>query len=217
MHTPEGVRGPDGLTYSRRVRAARSDAELVDAFLTHVRDGEGATEREAELIRDVDRRALARGGDRVRLHRLELEGFGPFRERQIVDFDAFAADGIFLIAGRTGAGKSSVLDGVCFALYGGVPRYDGVEKRLRSDHCAPDDPTSVTVEFSAAGRRWRVTRSPEYERPEAARRGPDDRAAPRAARRARRRRVGRPRGAARRRRRASSTRSSGSTSSSSCR
>ena len=112
-----------------------------------------------------DRRALARGGDRVRLHRLELEGFGPFRERQIVDFDAFAADGIFLIAGRTGAGKSSVLDGVCFALYGGAPRYDGAEKRLRSDHCAPDDPTSVTVEFSAAGRRWRVTRSPEYERP----------------------------------------------------
>jgi exonuclease SbcD len=59
MHTPEGVRGPDGLTYSRRVRAARSDAELVDAFLTHVRDGEGATEREAAVIRDViDERSL---------------------------------------------------------------------------------------------------------------------------------------------------------------
>lgn len=101
----------------------------------------------------------------MRLHRLELEGFGPFRERQVVDFDAFADDGIFLITGRTGAGKSSVLDGVCFALYGGVPRYDGVDKRLRSDHCAPDEPTSVSVEFSASGRRWRVTRSPEYDRP----------------------------------------------------
>jgi exonuclease SbcD len=53
MHTPEGVRDRDGLTYSRRVRAARSDAELVDAFLTHVRDGEGASEREAEVIADV--------------------------------------------------------------------------------------------------------------------------------------------------------------------
>jgi exonuclease SbcD len=53
MRTPEGVRGADGLTYSRRVRAARSDAELVDAFLRHVRDGEGASEREAEIIRDV--------------------------------------------------------------------------------------------------------------------------------------------------------------------
>jgi exonuclease SbcC len=101
----------------------------------------------------------------MRLHRLELEGFGPFLERQVVDFDAFADDGIFLIGGRTGAGKSSVLDGVCYGLYGGVPRYDGTERRLRSDHCGLDDPTSVTVEFSAEGRRWRVTRSPEYERP----------------------------------------------------
>lgn len=101
----------------------------------------------------------------MKLHRLELEGFGPFLERQVVDFDAFADDGIFLITGRTGAGKSSVLDGVCYALYGGVPRYDGAERRLRSDHCRLDDPTTVTVEFSAEGRRWRVTRSPEYERP----------------------------------------------------
>lgn len=101
----------------------------------------------------------------MKLHRLELEGFGPFLERQVVDFDAFADDGIFLIAGRTGAGKSSVLDGVCYGLYGGVPRYDGAERRLRSDHCGLDDPTSVTVEFTAGGRRWRVARSPEYERP----------------------------------------------------
>ncbi|MFD5213566.1 AAA family ATPase [Microbacterium sp. NPDC058345] len=101
----------------------------------------------------------------MQLHRLEVEGFGPFRERQIVDFDAFADDGIFLIAGRTGAGKSSILDAVCFGLYGGVPRYDGGEKRLRSDHCEPDEPTSVTVEFSTVAGRFRISRSPAYERP----------------------------------------------------
>ena len=101
----------------------------------------------------------------MKLHRLELEGFGPFLDEQVVDFDAFSDDGIFLITGRTGAGKSSVLDGVCYALYGGVPRYDGAERRLRSDHCGPDDPTRVTLEFSAEGERWRVTRSPEFERP----------------------------------------------------
>ncbi|GAA1997823.1 exonuclease SbcCD subunit D [Microbacterium pumilum] len=60
MHTPEGARGPDGLTYARRVGQARSDAELVDAFLSHVRDGEGASEREAAVIHDViDERSLA--------------------------------------------------------------------------------------------------------------------------------------------------------------
>ncbi len=101
----------------------------------------------------------------MQLHRLEVEGFGPFRTRQIVEFDVFADDGIFLIAGRTGAGKSSILDAVCFGLYGGVPRYDGGERRLRSDHCEPDDPTEVVVEFSTVSGRFRVTRSPAYERP----------------------------------------------------
>ncbi|WP_106814903.1 AAA family ATPase [Microbacterium timonense] len=105
----------------------------------------------------------------MRLHRLELTGFGPFRERQIVDFESFEADGIFLITGRTGAGKSSILDGVCFALYGTVPRYETGDKRLRSDHCEPEDPTEVRLEFTVAERRWRVTRAPEYLRP--ARRG----------------------------------------------
>jgi exonuclease SbcD len=59
MHLPENARAHDGLTYSHRVRQARTDAELFDAFLTHVREGEGASEREAALIRDViDERAL---------------------------------------------------------------------------------------------------------------------------------------------------------------
>ncbi|SJN42566.1 Exonuclease SbcC [Microbacterium esteraromaticum] len=101
----------------------------------------------------------------MHLHRLEVEGFGPFRARQSVDFDAFADDGIFLIAGRTGAGKSSILDAICFGLYGGVPRYDGGEKRLRSDHCEPEDQTAVVVEFSTVAGHFRVTRSPAYDRP----------------------------------------------------
>ncbi|MFT3797256.1 AAA family ATPase [Microbacterium sp.] len=101
----------------------------------------------------------------MKLHRLELTGFGPFRQEQTVDFDAYDADGLFLISGRTGAGKSSILDGVSFALYGSVPRYDGGEKRLRSDHCHPTDPTEVRLEFTVGGTRWRVTRAPEYDRP----------------------------------------------------
>ncbi|MFK4836992.1 AAA family ATPase, partial [Microbacterium sp. ZW T2_14] len=101
----------------------------------------------------------------MRLHQLELTGFGPFRERQRVDFEAFERDGIFLISGRTGAGKSSILDGVCFALYGTAPRYESGDKRLRSDHCEPEDPTEVRLEFTVGDRRWRVTRAPEYLRP----------------------------------------------------
>ena len=60
MHTPVGQRADDGLTYSRRVREARNDVELVDAFLAHVREGEGASEEEIALIRSViDEQTLA--------------------------------------------------------------------------------------------------------------------------------------------------------------
>ncbi len=57
----------------------------------------------------------------MRLHRLELVAFGPFAERQQVDFDQLSQAGLFLLHGPTGAGKTSVLDAVCFALYGRVP------------------------------------------------------------------------------------------------
>lgn len=53
MHTPEGSRPEDGRDYAGRVRHARNDVELIDAFLTHVRAGEGASPGEEELIREV--------------------------------------------------------------------------------------------------------------------------------------------------------------------
>ena len=92
----------------------------------------------------------------MKLHALELTGFGPFRETQRVDFDAFDRDGVFLISGRTGTGKSSILDGVSFALYGSVPRYEGGEKRLRSDHCFLTDPTEELREGVGRLRRHGV-------------------------------------------------------------
>ncbi len=84
----------------------------------------------------------------MKLHHLELTGFGPFRERQVIDFDAFDRDGIFLIAGRTGAGKSSILDGVCFALYGTVPRYESGREEAAQRPLQPEDPTEVRLEFT---------------------------------------------------------------------
>ncbi|GAA4178321.1 SMC family ATPase [Gryllotalpicola koreensis] len=104
----------------------------------------------------------------MRVNRVTMAGFGPYRSAQTVDFDAFRDDGIFLIGGKTGAGKSTILDAICFALYGAVPRYDGQTQaatKLRSDHCAPDDPSFVELEFSVGSERYRLRRSPEYERP----------------------------------------------------
>jgi len=106
----------------------------------------------------------------VRILRLTVAGFGPYKGEQHVDFEAFRDDGLFLITGKTGAGKSSILDAICYALYGSVPRYESTQQRLRSDHCSPDDPSFVELEFSVGdegGAHYRVRRSPEYERPKA--------------------------------------------------
>jgi len=101
----------------------------------------------------------------VRINRLTIAGFGPYKTAQHIDFDAFSDDGIFLITGNTGAGKSSILDAICFALYAGVPRYEGTQQQLRSDYCEPGDPTYVELWFSTGGQQYRVRRSPDYERP----------------------------------------------------
>ncbi|PPF51849.1 ATPase [Rathayibacter rathayi] len=101
----------------------------------------------------------------MRIRRLAFAGLGPFRAEQCVDFDRLEDVGVYLIAGRTGAGKSTILDAIAFALYGSVPRFDGTASRLRSDHSGPEDETFAELEFEAAGRVYRVRRSPEYARP----------------------------------------------------
>ncbi|MEV6767195.1 SMC family ATPase [Nocardia sp. NPDC051030] len=100
----------------------------------------------------------------MRLHRLELTAFGPFAETAAVDFDELGADGLFLLHGQTGAGKTTVLDGIAFALYGSVPGARD-EKRLHSDHADEQTPPRVMLEATLGGRRLRLTRSPEFQRP----------------------------------------------------
>lgn len=100
----------------------------------------------------------------MRLHQLTVTAFGPFAGTERVDFDDLASAGLFLLRGATGAGKSSVLDAVCFALYGDVP---GARKGnpLRSDHAPATLPTQVELELTLGGQRLRIVRSPEQLRP----------------------------------------------------
>jgi exonuclease SbcC len=102
----------------------------------------------------------------MRLHRLTVTAFGPFAATAEVDLDAVAEGGIFLIRGATGAGKTSLLDAICFALYADVPGAR-TKKGLHSDHADRGVVPSVTLELTAAGRRLRVERSPEFRRPKA--------------------------------------------------
>ena len=106
----------------------------------------------------------------MRLHRLEVTAFGPFAATVEVDLDAASSGGLFLIRGATGAGKTSLLDAVAFALYADVPGARS-KKQLHSDHAERGAVPSVTLEFTASGRRLRIERSPEFLRPKARGRG----------------------------------------------
>ncbi|MCX3064034.1 AAA family ATPase, partial [Streptomyces beihaiensis] len=105
----------------------------------------------------------------MRLHTLTVTAFGPFGAPQRIDFDALCGAGLFLLHGPTGAGKTSVLDAVCYALYGSVPgarqSTGGQGQKLRSDHAAPGTRTEVVLDLTVAGRRLEITRQPPHERP----------------------------------------------------
>ncbi|MFE1101585.1 AAA family ATPase [Nocardiopsis alba] len=101
----------------------------------------------------------------MRLHTLTVTAFGPFAGTERVDFDRLGRGGLFLIHGPTGAGKTSVLDAVCFALYGGVPGARNKDRSPKSDHSPPDLEPEVTLEFTIRGRRIRIIRKPRWERP----------------------------------------------------
>jgi exonuclease SbcC len=101
----------------------------------------------------------------MRPHRLRVTAFGSFAGTVEIDLDALSGNGLFLLHGDTGAGKSTLLDAMGFALYGRVPGVRNDAKRLRSDYAAPDVHTEVQVEATLGGRRMRITRSPEYDRP----------------------------------------------------
>lgn len=99
----------------------------------------------------------------MRLHHLRLRAFGPFATEQTIDFDPLGAGGLFLLDGPTGAGKSTVLDAITFALYG--PGERGGDGRLHSHFADPSVEPRVVLEFSLRGVRQRVTRTPEFPRP----------------------------------------------------
>ena len=101
----------------------------------------------------------------MRLHTLRMHAVGPFADEQVIDFDRLGAGGLFLFEGPTGVGKSTILDALTFALYGGLASDSGDPARLRSDFAGPDDRPEVTLEFSVRGGRHRITRSPEHARP----------------------------------------------------
>ncbi|HEY0187893.1 MAG TPA: SMC family ATPase [Cellulomonas sp.] len=100
----------------------------------------------------------------MRLHSLTIQAVGPFAGRHDIGFAELSAGGLFLLEGPTGAGKSTLIDAIVFALYGKVAGAAASEERLRSAFAADGTETVVDLVFETSAGVFRVRRTPAYER-----------------------------------------------------
>ena len=97
--------------------------------------------------------------------KLTMQAFGPYAGRVALDFTRLGDQGLYLITGDTGAGKTTIFDAIAFALYGEPSGSDRRSDMLRSKYALPETKTEVELEFLYAGKTYRIIRNPEYLRP----------------------------------------------------
>lgn len=95
--------------------------------------------------------------------KLALTAFGPFATEEVIDFRRALESRLFGIYGPTGAGKTSILDGMCFALFGESSGDERQGTDLRSHHASPDVETEVRLIFEVGAKRYHVVRRPRQE------------------------------------------------------
>lgn len=96
--------------------------------------------------------------------KLVMSGFGPFADREEIDFEKEKLSGVFLITGDTGAGKTTIFDAISFALYGEASGEWRSNDSFRSGYALPETKTFVELTFLQKGKRYHIERNPEYQR-----------------------------------------------------
>lgn len=94
---------------------------------------------------------------------LEMNAFGPYADKQAIDFQVLEDRKLFLIYGPTGAGKTTILDAMCYALYGDTSGDRRSGTHMRSEYASPEQPTYVVFLFAVGYKRYRIERSPEQQ------------------------------------------------------
>ncbi len=95
---------------------------------------------------------------------LKMSAFGPYAGVQVLDLERFGKSGLYLITGDTGAGKTTIFDALCYALYGEPSGSNRDASMLRSKYAAEETPTEVELRFENGGKIYTVRRVPEYMR-----------------------------------------------------
>ncbi|VAW67544.1 Exonuclease SbcC [hydrothermal vent metagenome] len=97
--------------------------------------------------------------------KLSIQAFGPFAGVESIDFTALGSNPLFLINGPTGAGKTSILDAICFALYNQTTGNEREPAQMRCDYAEAGLLTEVILDFNLGENSYRIRRIPTQERP----------------------------------------------------
>ncbi|WP_409253867.1 AAA family ATPase [Bacillus sp. SCS-153A] len=99
--------------------------------------------------------------------KLTMQAFGPYPSAETIDFQLLGHRTMFVISGKTGAGKTTIFDGISFAIYGKASGEDRSGNDLRSQFASEEDLTEVSLTFSLRGKTYHITRSPQQEKKKA--------------------------------------------------
>lgn len=94
--------------------------------------------------------------------KMELCGWGPYKEKQSIDFTQLAQRGLFLITGDTGAGKTTIFDAITYSIFGELSGLVREKNSVRSDFATEDTPTYVELTLQHRGKEYHIYRRPEY-------------------------------------------------------
>lgn len=97
--------------------------------------------------------------------KLTLSAFGPYATKTVINMEQLGKSGLYIIAGETGAGKTTIFDAITYALYGKASGGNRQPSMFRSQYATADTPTYVALEFECKGKIYHVTRNPSYKRP----------------------------------------------------
>lgn len=97
--------------------------------------------------------------------KLMIKAFGPYAEKEVIDLTELGNRTMFVISGKTGAGKTTIFDAISYAIYGKASGEDRNGPELRSQFAKDDLLTEVSLDFSLRGKVYSITRSPQQLKP----------------------------------------------------